>query len=200
MKIKICGINRLRDVQYINQSQPDYVGFIVNFPKSHRSVDYNQLDVLASQVDASIKKVGVFVNESAEKIAQVLNEDILDIAQLHGKQDEAFIQTLRSLTDKEIWKAFSIENKDDLRQAEATSADLVLLDNKGGGTGQAFDHSLIQDFQRPYLLAGGMDDETIPLVLDRLSPFGIDTSSGTETNKKKDPEKIENIIRMVRND
>lgn len=200
MKIKICGINRPRDVQYINQSQPDYVGFIVNFPKSHRSVDYNQLDVLASQVDASIKKVGVFVNESAEKIAQVLNEDILDIAQLHGKQDEVFIQTLRSLTDKEIWKAFSIENKDDLRQAEATSADLVLLDNKGGGTGQAFDHSLIQDFQRPYLLAGGMDDETIPLVLDRLSPFGIDTSSGTETNKKKDPEKIENIIRMVQND
>ena len=200
MKIKICGINRLRDVQYINQSQPDYVGFIVNFPKSHRSVDYNQLDVLASQVDASIKKVGVFVNESAEKIAQVLNEDILDIAQLHGKQDEAFIQTLRSLTDKEIWKAFSIKNKDDLHQAEATSADLVLLDNKGGGTGQAFDHSLIQDFQRPYLLAGGMDDETIPLVLDRLSPFGIDTSSGTETNKKKKKKKIENIIRMVRND
>lgn len=200
MKIKICGINRPIDVQYINQSQPDYVGFIVNFPKSHRSVDYNHLKVLASRVAAPIKKVGVFVDESAEKIAQVLNENILDIAQLHGKQDEAFIKSLRSLTDKEIWKAFSIENEDDLRQAETSSADLVLLDNKGGGTGQSFDHSLIQDFSRPYLLAGGMDEEAIPLVLDQLSPFGIDTSSGTETDKKKDPEKIENIIRMVQND
>lgn len=140
------------------------------------------------------------MDEFPEKIAQVLNENILDIAQLHGRQDEEFIHKLRSLTDKEIWKAFSIENKEDLRQAEASSADLVLLDNKGGGTGQVFDHSLIRNFQRPYLLAGGMDEETIPSVLEELSPFGIDTSSGTETDKKKDSEKIENIIRMVRND
>lgn len=200
MKIKICGINRPVDVQYINESQPDYVGFIVNFPKSHRSVTYNQLGSLAGRVDAPIKKVGVFVDEFPEKIAQVLNENILDIAQLHGRQDEEFIHKLRSLTDKEIWKAFSIENKEDLRQAEASSAHLVLLDNKGGGTGQVFDHSLIRNFQRPYLLAGGMDEETIPSVLEELSPFGIDTSSGTETDKKKDSEKIENIIRMVRND
>ncbi|MDO5457146.1 MAG: phosphoribosylanthranilate isomerase [Atopococcus tabaci] len=199
MKIKICGINRPVDVQYINQSQPDYVGFIVNFPKSHRSVDYNQLRALAGRIDAPIKKVGVFVDESAEQIAQILNEEILDIAQLHGKQEEDFIKHLRSLTNKEIWKAFAVESEDDLLQAEASSADLVLLDNKGGGTGQAFDHSLIKKFPRPYLLAGGMDEETIPLVLDRFSPMGIDTSSGTETNKKKDPKKIENIIRMVRN-
>lgn len=199
MKIKICGINRSVDVQYINASQPDYVGFIVNFPKSHRSVTYEQLDSLSGQVDAAVKKVGVFVDESPEKIAQLLNEGTLDIAQLHGRQDEDFVHRLRSLTDKEIWKAFSIENEEDLRQAEASSADLVLLDNKGGGTGQVFDHSLIQDFQRPYLLAGGMDEETIPLALEEYAPFGIDTSSGTETDKKKDPEKIENIIRMVRN-
>lgn len=197
MKIKICGINRPIDVEYVNQSKPDYVGFIVNFPKSHRSVNEEDLSRLASQVDPSIQKVGVFVDEDVNKILEYVEAGYIDIIQLHGGQSEEVIDTLRQSTSQPIWKAFSILSDRDLEEAAQSSADLVLLDNKGGGTGEAFDHSLIQDFNRPYLLAGGMNEETIPQAIEQLRPYGIDTSSGTETDKKKDPVKIEKIVRMV---
>lgn len=200
MKVKICGIRRPEDVQSINQSKPDYVGFIVDFPKSHRSVSIEALQNLTSQVDSSIEKVGVFVDTPLEVIADLLNQSIIDIAQLHGKQDENDIKQLKELTPKPIWKAFSVNSNTDLREAEASSADLVLLDHESGGTGQTFDWSLIQDFNRPYLLAGGMNETTIPRALAELKPDGIDVSSGVETNKFKDPEKIERIVRMIKHD
>ncbi|MBG9988890.1 phosphoribosylanthranilate isomerase [Aerococcaceae bacterium DSM 111176] len=200
MKVKICGIRRPEDVQSINQSKPDYVGFIVDFPKSHRSVSIEALQNLTSQVDSSIEKVGVFVDTPLEVIADLLNQSIIDIAQLHGKQDENDIKQLKELTPKPIWKAFSVNSNTDLREAEASSADLVLLDHESGGTGQTFDWSLIQDFNRPYLLAGGMNEITIPRALAELKPYGIDVSSGVETNKFKDPEKIERIVRMIKHD
>lgn len=200
MKVKICGIRRPEDVQSINQSKPDYVGFIVDFPKSHRSVSIEALQNLTSQVDSSIEKVGVFVDTPLEVIADLLNQSIIDIAQLHGKQDENDIKQLKELTPKPIWKAFSVNSNTDLREAEASSADLVLLDHGAGGTGLVFDWSLIQDFNRPYLLAGGMNETTIPRALAELKPDGIDVSSGLETNKFKDPEKIERIVRMIKHD
>lgn len=200
MKVKICGIRRPEDVQSINQSKPDYVGFIVDFPKSHRSVSIEALQNLTSQVDSSIEKVGVFVDTPLEVIADLLNQSIIDIAQLHGKQDENDIKQLKELTPKPIWKAFSVNSNTDLREAEASSADLVLLDHESGGTGQTFDWSLIQDFNRPYLLAGGINEITIPRALAELKPYGIDVSSGVETNKFKDPEKIERIVRMIKHD
>lgn len=200
MKVKICGIRRPEDVQSINQSKPDYVGFIVDFPKSHRSVSIEALQNLTSQVDSSIEKVGVFVDTPLEVIADLLNQSIIDIAQLHGKQDENDIKQLKELTPKPIWKAFSVNSNANLREAEGSSADLVLLDHESGGTGQTFDWSLIQDFNRPYLLAGGMNETTIPRALAELKPDGIDVSSGVETNKFKDPEKIERIVRMIKHD
>lgn len=165
-----------------------------------RSVSIEALQNLTSQVDSSIEKVGVFVDTPLEVIADLLNQSIIDIAQLHGKQDENDIKQLKELTPKPIWKAFSVNSNTDLREAEASSADLVLLDHESGGTGQTFDWSLIQDFNRPYLLAGGMNEITIPRALAELKPYGIDVSSGVETNKFKDPEKIERIVRMIKHD
>lgn len=198
MKLKICGLKRPEDIAYANEYKPDYVGFIINFPKSHRNVDLDRLRLLSKEVDPAIKKVGVFVDEPVDSIAKMLEEDLIDIVQLHGNQDEAFIQALRQETDQEIWKAFSIASTEDVAEAKASSADKVLLDQGRGGTGKSFDWSLIQDFDRPYFLAGGMNLETIPLALEQLTPYGIDTSSGAETNKLKDPEKMKNLVRMVK--
>lgn len=198
MKLKICGLKRPEDIAYANEYQPDYVGFIINFPKSHRNVDLDRLRFLSKEVNPAIKKVGVFVDEPVDSIAKMLEEDLIDIVQLHGNQDEAFIQALRQETDQEIWKAFSIASTEDVAEAKASSADKVLLDQGRGGTGKSFDWSLIQDFDRPYFLAGGMNLETIPQALEKLTPYGIDTSSGAETNKLKDPEKMKNLVRMVK--
>lgn len=200
MEIKICGINRPQDVDYANTSRPDYVGFIVNFPKSHRSVNDDELKNLSQAVNPGIQKVGVYVDSSPQVIVSHLKEGLVDIAQLHGGQDESFIEELRQLTDCPIWKAFSIQSEEDVKAAEESTADVVLLDHGKGGTGEQFDWSLVEEFNRPYFLAGGMNEESIPQALAHLHPAGVDTSSGTETNKIKDPKKIERIVRMVQND
>ncbi len=197
MKVKICGLKRQEDVAYVNRYQPDYVGFILNFPKSHRHISYELLQQLSPQVDSSIKKVGVFVDEQTDKMVELVEKGQLDIIQLHGQQDEAFIQQIRSLTSCPIWQAFSIRTAADLERAEASSADGLILDHAGGGSGQTFDWSLIQNFSRPYFLAGGMNAETIPQALKQLKPEGIDLSSGVETQGLKDPEKIKKIVEMV---
>lgn len=197
MEIKICGLKRMEDVEAINRYQPDYVGFILNFPKSHRNISYDHLADLAETVHPEIQKVGVFVEEDPTKMAALVEADILDVIQLHGQQDESFIKQLRDLTDCPVWQAIAIEDPADVDRALASSADLLILDHKGGGSGKSFDWSLIQDFSRPYFLAGGMNSETIPQALQQLTPAGIDTSSGAETDRLKDPQKIKDLVEMV---
>ena len=120
-------------------------------------------------------------------------------AQLHGQEDEAYIRALRGLTDRKIWKAFKITAPGDLAAAAASSADLVLLDNGPGGTGESFDWALLRDFHaRPYVLAGGLNPENAAAAIAALRPFGLDVSSGIETAGRKDPGKMEKFVRAVR--
>ena len=189
-KIKICGLFRPCDIDYVNEARPDWCGFIIDFPRSHRSVTPDQVRSLRAGLDPAIVPVGVFVDRPAEEAAALLNDGTIQVAQLHGREDAAYIAALRALaTGKEIWKAFKVRSPEDLAAAAASPADRILLDN-GYGTGQSFDWSLAGSVTRPFLLAGGLTSENIPDAVARLHPYGLDLSSGVETDRLKDRDKI----------
>lgn len=197
-KIKICGIYRPEDTDMINEAQPDYFGMILGFKKSHRCVEREQAKALRALVDASVPAVGVFVDEEPSVIEAYLEEDIIQVAQLHGHETEADIRALQRRTGKPVWKAFKIRSRADLERAMESPADMILLDN-GYGTGETFDWSLITTIDRPFALAGGMTPDNIGLALQQLQPAIIDISSGVETEKKKDRNKILAAVAAVRN-
>ena len=195
-KIKICGLYRPCDVDFVNRAEPDWCGFVINFPQSHRNVTPEQVRGLRAELSRRVRPVGVFVDRPPEEIAALLDDGTLAAAQLHGHEDEAYIARLRSLTHGhpmwsgyEIWKAFKIRTAADLDAANASTADMILLDS-GCGTGETFDWSLTEGIKRPFLLAGGLTPENISDAISRLHPYGLDLSSGVETDRKKDLNKI----------
>lgn len=196
MKVKICGLSRPSDIAAVNQYRPDYAGFIINFPKSHRSCTPEQVQALHAQLSDHIPAVGVTVDQPLETVASLLEQGVIDIAQLHGQEDDSYICALKQRTGKPIWKAFRIRSTDDLDAARASSADMILLDN-GYGTGETFDWTLVRDIGRPFILAGGLREENIQDAA-AMQPDAMDISSGAETNRVKDPEKIRALINIIR--
>lgn len=197
-RIKLCGMTRAEDIEAVNALMPDFVGFVFA-EKSRRYVAPEIAGRLRERLNNRILAAGVFVDAPPERVAELLEKGTIQIAQLHGHEDEAYIRALRSLTDRRIWKAFKITVPGDLMAAAASSADLVLLDNGPGGTGEAFDWGMLRDFHvRPYLLAGGLNPENAAAAICALRPFGLDVSSGIETAGRKDPGKMEKFVRAVR--
>lgn len=196
-KIKICGLSRRCDIGFVNRCGPDYAGFVVNVPKSRRSVTPEEARALSALLSPEVMPVGVFVNERAEVVASMLNDGIIFAAQLHGSEDEDYIGALRRRTGGILIQAFSVASPSDMERAAASPADYVLLDS-GGGTGRTFDWRLIKGFKRPYFLAGGLGADNLPAALAELRPFAVDMSSGVETGGVKDPAKIEAAVAAVR--
>ena len=197
-KVKICGLFRPCDIDYVNAARPDWCGFIVNFPRSRRNRTPDQVRTLRERLDPAVVPVGVFVDRPAEEAAGLLNDGTISAAQLHGQEDEDYVAALRALAPgKEIWKAFQISPPADLQRAAAFPADRVLLDS-GQGSGRAFDWSLLGDFPRPYLLAGGLIPGNLRDAIRALRPFGVDLSSGVETDGLKDFEKIRAAVAAAR--
>jgi len=188
-KIKICGLYREEDIEYVNAAQPDYAGFIIDFPKSHRNVTIERVKILKAGLQKQIKAVGVFVDQSEEKTAQLANEGVIDLIQLHGREDEAYITKLRMLTEKPLIKAFQINTMEDAQMAQKSSADYILLDS-GQGTGRRFDWNLLKNIQRPFFLAGGLTPINIEETVKNIHPYAVDLSSGVETDRRKDRAKI----------
>lgn len=196
-KIKLCGLSRICDIEAANELMPEFIGFVLS-PKSRRYVSEEQAAQLRAILHADIKAVGVFVNEDVSTVARLLSVGIIDIAQLHGGEDEEYIQKLRALTDKPIIKAFRIDTANDVRSAESSSADLILLDSGSGGTGTAFDWGLINSIGRPYFLAGGLSAENVNEAIKTLHPYAVDVSSGLETGGVKDIIKMKKFVTTVR--
>ena len=196
-KIKLCGLTRPEDVAAANALKPEYIGFVFA-PKSRRAVSREKAAGLRAQLSPEIQTVGVFVNEAPETVARLLNEDLLDIAQLHGQEDAAYIARLRSLTPKPLWQAFRVEDAASLAAAARSTADMVLLDSGAGGTGTVFNWKLLQGFPRPYILAGGLDAANAADAVSRLHPDVVDVSSGIETAGRKDPAKMAAFVAAVR--
>ena len=197
-KIKVCGLTRREDIMAVNETKPDFCGFIVEYPKSRRSVSEEKLRRLTLELCRDVIPVGVFVNAPEELPARLLNENVISMAQLHGQENEEYIKRLRELTDKPIIKAFSIKTCDDIKAALASTADYILLDQGAGGTGQTFDWSLVKNVDRPFFLAGGLGISNLEKAIERLSPWAVDLSSSLETEGKKDPKKIKAAVELVR--
>ncbi len=195
-KIKICGLYRLEDIDFVNIKKPDYAGFIIDFPKSHRSIEYKTARKLVFKLDKSITSVGVFVDKNVEYIEKYKN--LFDIIQLHGNENDNFIDRLREkMPEKQIWKAFKIKDEQDIKTAKSSKADMVLLDN-GYGTGETFDWGKIENIGRDFVIAGGINICNAEEVIEKFNPYALDISSGVESDKKKDFDKIKQIITKIR--
>lgn len=197
-KIKICGLFRDVDAKYINDSKPDYAGFVIGVPKSKRNIDYNTAKRLRELINSSIPTAGVFINHPVENVARLVNDGIISIVQLHGSEDDVYIEKLRELVPTtEIWKAFVVKFEKDVETANSSTADKVLLDS-GTGCGKLFDWSVLRGINREFILAGGLNSENIPQAVEQIHPFAVDLSSGVETDGVKDAEKIDSAVKSVR--
>lgn len=195
-KIKLCGLSRPCDIEAANALEPEYIGFVFA-KKSRRYIPPEKASELKRLLDPAISAVGVFVNEAPETVSRLLHDGVIDIAQLHGSEDEAYIKDLRSLTDKPIIQAFRVKTEQDILLAERSSADWILLDS-GAGTGTVFDWKLLQNVRRPYFLAGGLTPENAAAALRQCRPYALDVSSGIETDGVKDQIKMTAFVTAVR--
>ena len=188
-KIKICGLYRPCDIKYVNAAGVDFAGFILRFPKSHRNLTPERAAKLRRMLAPGIQAVGVFVDQPVETVASDAALVGLDVIQLHGHEDDEYISRLRESFHGKIWKAFIME-------ARECAADEILLDS-GYGSGETFDWSFI-NVNRRFILAGGLTPENLTKAIETLHPWCVDLSSGVETDKVKDRDKIFAAVAAVR--
>ena len=205
MIVKYCGIMKEEEIQHLQQLPIDYVGFVF-YKKSKRYVDKEQARRLRAKLKPSIPSVGVFVEEEISKILELLQEGIIQGVQLHGEEEEAYVLELKQEMEKLgtkpfLWQAFILKEEKDIERANASPADLILLDG-GKGEGKEAEAELLQKIHRPYILAGGLSPENVVEKIKAFSPYGLDVSSGIEEQgeegSRKSPEKMESFIRLVR--
>ncbi|MBP5785424.1 MAG: phosphoribosylanthranilate isomerase [Methanobrevibacter sp.] len=210
LKLKICGMRRPEDIEMANRYKPDYIGFV--FADSPRKVSYEQAKELSELLSDEIVPVGVFVNEHMKLIVDLFKDGIIEMAQLHGDEDEKYIRNLKDKsieeTGKEISVINAIEIKDDadyddeLLKWRDSASDYFILDS-GKGSGKTFDWSLIDKesefFKNSIFLAGGLNSENLALAIEEFNPFAVDLSSSVETDGFKDEEKIKEIIEIMEN-
>lgn len=202
-KIKICGLCRDADVDYVNSAMPDYAGFIF-YPKSRRYISPETAAALIKRLDKNIAAVGVFVNADPEIIAETAKTAGLDIIQLHGDESNAEIDTVRRLCPdiSEVWKAVRIKdsfNADTLRGIDRADRYVADAYVEGyGGEGKRFDPRLVMDIAKEKLIvAGGLTAANLREVTELLDPYGVDMSSGVETDGRKDKAKIAEAVKAI---
>ncbi len=205
-KIKICGLRRREDVDYVNRWKPDYIGFILA-DGFRRQILPEQAADLADHLNSQIQRVGVFVNQPVEFVSDLLDSGIIQLAQLHGDEDEEYIQSLRETCEKRgcpscIMQAVRVRKAEDILRAQESSADFLLLDawseKSVGGNGETFDWSLIQGLNRSFFLAGGLGADNVAEAIRCVRPYGVDASSSLETEGYKDPDKIRDFMEAAR--
>lgn len=200
-KIKICGLFRMEDADYVNEALPDFIGFV--FAESRRNVSPAQAAAIKRRLDARIKAVGVFVGAAADDAAALVLDGVINIIQLHGGEDAAYIERLRMKTGAPIVKAVRVQRPEQALAAQNLPCDYLLLDayhpQLPGGSGQRFDWATLPKLEKPYFLAGGIDTDNIREAL-KYKPYAVDVSSGAETDGLKDREKIIKLVNIVRSE
>lgn len=197
MIIKFCGIRRPEDIEAVNETRPDLAGFII-VKDRRRYIAPEKVRELRQLLDPSVKVVGVFIDEDIDVVEELIKDKTIDIAQLHGNESEDYIRELKSRTGAQVIKAVGIRSSEDVERAERSPADLVIVDSPGGGTGNTFDWELLKKIKRPYILAGGINAENINEAVEMLHPYGVDVSSGIETDGYKDKEKMKAFMALVK--
>lgn len=203
-KIKICGLRREEDIDFINEAKPDYAGVIL-CRRFWRGIDFEQTKKLKKRLDPSIPLVGVFVNDKFSDVLFALRHGIVDIVQLQGTESEEYIQSLHMLNKgRQIIKACHVHSPEVIPYAVGSCADHIILDS-APGSGNVFDWELVKGVQRPFILAGGLTPDNIPQAIEQVHPWGIDISSGVEdvigpnpSDRVKSRDKILAAVEAVR--
>lgn len=190
-KIKICGLKRAEDIEYVNEFKPDYIGFILS-SGFKRSIERETAKMLKSLLSKDINAVGVFVNDSLENIDYFLKNGIIDTVQLHGDETPNFCESVNA----PVIKYFSPKTFDKVNEYDT---DYFLFDS-GTGTGKEFDWSNIPQTDKPFFLAGGINKDNISRAIVTVKPYCIDLSSAVETNGVKDYNKIKEIMEIMKNE
>lgn len=201
VKIKICGLKRTCDIDFVNEGKPDFCGFIINVPKSRRSVRPEEVQRLTGRLHDSIIPVGVFVDSPIETILSLVKDGAIRAVQLHGHEDDNYVNTLRQELNTlytPVIQAFPVVSLQDVQAAARSRADYILLDNGAGGTGISFDWTLLSGVSRPFFLAGGLTPDNLAKAVKKVRPYAVDLSSGAETDGAKDKHKILAAIAAVR--
>lgn len=194
-KIKLCGLTRAIDADYANAARPDWVGLV--FEAGRHFVSDETAAEIRARLDPAIPAVGVFVREDPDHIAALVRQDTIQWVQLHGGETEEYIRALRRRISCPFIRVVSVKQREDVLRAADTVAEYLLLDHGKGGTGKAFDWSMIPAIPKPWFMAGGIGLENLSAAL-AYRPYAVDLSSGAETDGKKDPEKMKRLVQMVR--
>lgn len=216
VKVKICGLKTIADVDKVNRYLPEYIGFV--FADTKRFVTDEQAFQMRQALDPRIQAVGVFVNEPLEHVISLCDRGVINMVQLHGEESEAYIRELKQKTDTRVIKAVKVQSMEQVSEQMSQEADYMLFDTykKGtlGGTGERFPLEVLEECLRelsakgrtikPYFLAGGLDHQNVSGVLDKVGCnvftecIAVDVSTGVETEGVKDEEKIRQFIETVR--
>ena len=197
VKIKICGLRRLEDIEIVNRYKPDYIGFV--FADSKRKVSHELAAQMKDNLNSDIISVGVFVDADSDEIVELFDGGVIDVAQLHGSESEEYIRNLKEKTDYKLKIINAIEMSDelDLLEYDNSIADYLLLDS-GKGSGKTFDWNLIRDdLDKEFFLAGGIDVSNADEAIRKFCPYAIDLSSSLETDGFKDENKIREIMEVI---
>lgn len=197
VKIKICGLKRLEDIEIANRYRPDYIGFV--FAESKRQVTHDLARKLKANLNPNIKAVGVFVDADADEILELYRDEIIDMVQLHGSESEEFILNLKEKTNHELKVIKAIEMYDgiDITEYDDSKADYLLFDS-GKGSGKTFDWNLIRkDLKKEFFIAGGLTSQNIKEAIMEFNPYAVDLSSSLEVNGFKDENKIREIMEVI---
>lgn len=203
VKVKICGIKNLQDVQAVNRHKPDFAGFVF-YPLSKRYVSLIVARRLKAALNRHIKTVGVFVNAPVEEIAAAAEMGIIDLVQLHGDEGNAYIAALKKICKLPIIKAVRVQDENDIKRADYYNCDYLLFDTYSqsayGGTGRQFNTQLLKGVKihKPYFIAGGLNADNVRRAIKGLKPFAADVSGGVETDGGKDAAKIKAFIKQVK--
>ena len=199
--LKFCGMRRVEDIEYVNECRPDYVGFILS-QGFKRTVSIEDFLALEKGLDNGIKKVGVFVNERPKNILEL--SEHLDVIQLHGDEDHSTVMYYSLETNCEIWKAVRAKSPEDIERYRWNHIDKLLIDSYSedsvGGTGKRINTEIVKSakIEKPFFIAGGITAENIAEIVRDTKPYGVDLSSGIETDGFKDLQKMKNIMRILR--
>ncbi|MFV8313447.1 phosphoribosylanthranilate isomerase [Aerococcus viridans] len=198
VKVKICGLRRPEDIEAANAAKPDYVGFIF-VPETKRYVKPDLAASFRRDLAADIQTVGVFVNAPIEEIVAICQAGTIDLVQLHGEEDQAYIAHLKGQVDQHIIKSVAVGDE---LVVDPNQADYLLFDSVSpsrGGSGKIFDWQIVSSYQeKPFFLAGGLGVENIEEALKVVRPYAVDASSSLETDGVKDPVKMQEFVAKIR--
>jgi len=193
--IKVCGLRSTEDITLINEAGPDMAGMIM-VPGFRRTVSRADAKTMVRALSPSIRSVGVFMDQDPDEVVKTTEYVGFDIVQLHGGEDDGYIERIRDSLHVPVIKTFGI-GREQLEALEDSPADFILVD-PGHGSGIGFDLTILKDIDRDIIVAGGLTPDNVGAAIRQISPYGVDTSSGIETDGAKDRDKINRFISAVR--